>query len=138
MRESKIWRQIRDALSCGPRRIFRNEVGNGVAIRHKHPFTRQAIISECIALAEKRGGSGSRIAFGLARGSGDLIGWETVEVTQEMVGTKVAVFTSIETKTATGATRPDQAAWLEAVNRAGGKAIIARSVEDARQGLTGC
>ena len=53
MSEGKIWRDIRDKLSKGPMRLFRNEVGSGLAIRHKHAFTRQAIISECIALQRR-------------------------------------------------------------------------------------
>jgi len=43
----------------------------------------------------------------------------------------VAVFTSIEVKTATGRIRPEQQQWLDAVQAAGGIAGVARSVEDA-------
>ncbi len=135
MSESKIWRTIRDKLSVGHRRLWRNEVGKGLLIRHPHSHTRQAIISECIALAESRGGSGARIAYGLCVGSGDLIGWEEVVVTPEMVGSRVLVFTSVETKTATGAVRQEQDNWAELVNSRGGRAIIARSLDDARNQL---
>jgi hypothetical protein len=48
-----------------------------------------------------------------------------------MVGTTVAVFTSIEVKTPTDQLRPEQRQWLEAVQAAGGIAGVARSVEDA-------
>jgi dihydroxyacid dehydratase/phosphogluconate dehydratase len=48
----------------------------------------------------------------------------------------VAVFTSIEVKSATGRLRPEQRQWLEAVQAAGGIAGVARSVEDAAR-LTG-
>lgn len=68
--------------------------------------------------------------FGLAVGSADLIGWHTVEITPEMVGQKVAVFLSVEVKSATGKTRPEQDAWANTVARKGGIAIVARSVED--------
>jgi len=135
MSEGKIWRDIRDKLSKGTMRLFRNEVGNGVAIRHKHAFTRQAIISECIALAASRGGSGARIHFGLTPGSGDLIGLRTITITPEMVGKRVAVFTSCETKTATGAIRAEQLNWQRFVNEAGGIAVIVRSLEDAENKL---
>jgi hypothetical protein len=53
-----------------------------------------------------------------------------------MVGTQVAVFTSIEVKTATGRLRPEQRQWLDAVQAAGGVAGVARSVEDAQVLLT--
>jgi dihydroxyacid dehydratase/phosphogluconate dehydratase len=72
------------------------------------------------------------VQFGLARGSADLIGYRTVTITPEMVGQQVAVFASIEVKTPTGRIRPDQQAWLETVQAAGGIAGVARSVEDAK------
>jgi dihydroxyacid dehydratase/phosphogluconate dehydratase len=49
-----------------------------------------------------------------------------------MVGQQVAVFASIEVKTPTGRIRPDQRAWMETVQAAGGIAGVARSVEDAQ------
>lgn len=52
-------------------------------------------------------------------------------VTPEMVGQRVAVFTSIEVKTPTGRLRPEQEQWLKVVQAAGGIAGVARSVEDA-------
>jgi dihydroxyacid dehydratase/phosphogluconate dehydratase len=48
-----------------------------------------------------------------------------------MVGTQVAVFTSIEVKTPTGRVKPEQQQWLEVVQAAGGIAGVARSVEEA-------
>jgi dihydroxyacid dehydratase/phosphogluconate dehydratase len=48
-----------------------------------------------------------------------------------MVGTRLAIFTSIEVKTPTGRVRPEQQAWLEAVQQAGGVAGVARSIDDA-------
>ena len=65
-------------------------------------------------------------------GGGDLLGWRTVEVTPEMVGQRVAVFTSIEVKTPTGRLRAEQEQWLKVVRAAGGIAGVARSVEDAQ------
>ena len=59
-------------------------------------------------------------------------GSDTITVTPAMVGTRLAVFCSIEVKTPTGRVRPEQQAWLEAVHQAGGIAGIARSVTDAK------
>jgi hypothetical protein len=53
-----------------------------------------------------------------------------------MVGQQVAVFLSIEVKTPTGRIRPEQQAWLDAVQAAGGIAGVARSVEDALRIMT--
>jgi hypothetical protein len=74
---------------------------------------------------------GVPVRYGLQPGSSDLIGWRTVTITPEMVGQQVAVFTSIEVKTATGRLTPEQRQWLAAVETAGGIAGVARSVEDA-------
>lgn len=107
--ETTLQQQIRLALGTHPQtRLFRNQVGS---------------------LPDPR--TGRLVTFGLARGSADLIGWRTITVTPDMVGQQVAVFTSIEVKTPTGRVRPDQTAWLSAVQAAGGIAGIARSVEDA-------
>ena len=107
--ETKIQQEIR--LSLGTRddvRLFRNQVGQ---------------------LPDPR--TGRPVQFGLARGSADLVGWKTIEVTPDMVGQRLAVFTSIEVKTPGGRPTPYQKAWLRAVDNAGGIAGIARSVDDA-------
>ena len=77
--------------------------------------------------------SGRPVQFGLARGSADLIGWRSVVITPEMVGQRVAVFTSLEVKTPTGRLTPAQQAWLGTVHNAGGIAGVARSVRDANE-----
>lgn len=110
--ETVIQEQIRPALGRRPTtRIFRNNVGS-----YKLP-------------------TGGRVIYGLAEGSGDLIGWERVRVTPEMVGSDVAVFLSCEVKTETGRPQPNQINWMNAVNAHGGIAFIARSVEEAQQEL---
>ena len=81
--------------------------------------------------------TGRPVQFGLARGSADLIGWRTVVVTPDMVGQRLAVFTSIEVKTPRGRLTPEQHNWLHAVRAAGGIAGVARSVADALQIIQG-
>ena len=105
--EQSIQQHIRLTCSTGATRLFRNNTGT---LRDQH---------------------GRPVSFGLARGSADLIGWRTVTITPEMVGQQVAVFTSIEVKTATGRLRSEQKLWLDKVQSAGGIAGVARSVEDA-------
>ena len=107
MSEQQIQQEIRLTCSTGATRLFRNNTGT---LRDQH---------------------GRPVSFGLAKGSADLIGWKRVTVTPDMVGQQVAVFTSIEVKTATGRLRPEQQQWLDAVQAAGGIAGVARSVEDA-------
>ena len=109
--ETTLQQQIRLALGTrSDLRLFRNQVGQ---------------------LPDPR--TGRPVQFGLARGSADLIGWRTITITPDMVGRQLAVFTSIEVKTPTGRVRPEQQAWLGAVQQSGGIAGIARSVSDASQ-----
>jgi hypothetical protein len=112
--ETTLQQQIRLALGTNPDvRAFRNQCG---------------------ALPDPR--TGRLVTFGLARGSADLIGWRTITVTPAMVGQRIAVFCSIEVKTPTGRVRPEQQAWLEVVQHAGGIAGVARSVPDALRIVT--
>jgi hypothetical protein len=106
--EQRIQQEIRLAISHGDTKVFRNNTGT------------------------LRDQNGRPVQFGLCKGSADLIGWRTVTVTPDMVGQRLAVFTSIEVKTPTGRLRPEQQQWLDAVQAAGGIAGVARSVEDAR------
>jgi hypothetical protein len=110
--EQQIQQHIRLTCSTGSTRLFRNNTGT---LRDQH---------------------GRPVSFGLCKGSADLIGWTTRTITQEMVGQRIAVFTSIEVKAASGRLRPEQRQWLDAVQAAGGVAGVARSVDDAK-GLLG-
>lgn len=105
--EQTIQQHIRIACSRGDTRLFRNNTGT---LRDQH---------------------GRPVQFGLCKGSADLIGWRSITITPAMVGTTIAVFTSVEVKTSTGRIRPEQQQWLEAVQAAGGIAGVARSVADA-------
>jgi hypothetical protein len=106
--EQFIQQHIRLTCSTGATRLFRNNTGT---LRDQH---------------------GRPVSFGLCKGSADLIGWTTRTITPEMVGSQVAVFTSIEVKAASGRLRPEQRQWLDAVQAAGGIGGVARSVDDAR------
>ena len=112
MSEQQIQQHIRIACGTGDTRLFRNNTGT------------------------LRDANGRAVQFGLCKGSADLIGWKRVTITPDMVGSTVAVFASIEVKTATGRLRPEQQQWLDAVQAAGGIAGVARSVEDALRIMT--
>lgn len=71
------------------------------------------------------------IRFGLLKGSADLIGWTSVIVTHEMIGKKIAVFTSLEIKKKTGKAKKDQIYWAGRVRGDGGYAGIVRSLAEA-------
>ena len=66
-----------------------------------------------------------RVTFGLAPGASDLVGWRPVEISQDMVGQTLAQFVSVEVKTkAYRALTAEQRAWLQAVEAAGGVALV--------------
>ena len=112
MSEQQIQQRIRLALSRGPTRLWRNNTG-------------------CL-----KDQQGRPVRFGLCPGSSDLIGYTTVEITPDMVGQRVAVFTAIEVKSATGRPTAQQLVFIEHVRQAGGRAGIARSIKDAER-ITG-
>ena len=90
----------------------------------------RAFRNNCGAYKDPR--SGRVIRYGLHTGSADLIGWQSVVITPEMVGQRFARFLSVEVKTPAGRVSPEQETWRQAVQKAGGIAVVARSVEDVR------
>lgn len=135
--EIPVMRQAWKALSRGPIRLFRNNVGvgwQGMTSR----VTRENLAK---ARASLRPGdliisSPRPLHAGLDRGSGDLIGWRTMVITPDMVGRTIAQFVSAEAKRPRGGRlEPDQRTWRDLVNRAGGLAFQFVSEEEARRAL---
>lgn len=122
------------ALARGPVRLFRNNVGRGWVGKTERVARAQMVMvyPGDVVVRQAR-----PLHAGLIGGSGDLVGWRTVEVTPEMVGREVAVFVSLEAKEGTGRLSPEQRRWLEQVQAAGGIAAEVRSVEDAERALGG-
>lgn len=78
--------------------------------------------------------SGARMPIGLGpNGTGDLIGYLTITITPDMIGRKVAIFSMIESKTATGKLEDHQRDRILEVRDAGGISGCARSAEDSEQ-----
>jgi hypothetical protein len=104
--ESKIQREILVAANQGDSRLFRNNIA-----KMKH--------------------HGRWLSFGIpGKGGSDLLGWTSKTITSEMVGQKIAIFTSIEVKTPTGKPTKEQTRWLNLVNEVGG---IGRIIRDAKE-----
>ena len=61
---------------------------------------------------------------GLVEGSSDLIGWRSVEITQEMVGCRVAAFVGAEIKSETGREKKAQRIFRERLTAAGGEGMV--------------
>ncbi|MFM7513723.1 MAG: VRR-NUC domain-containing protein [Cyanobium sp.] len=107
--EHKIQQRIRLACGRGAVRLWRNNTG---------------------ALVDQQG---RFVRFGLCKGSSDLIGLRSLEITPELVGQRLAQFVALEIKTAQGVLRPEQQAFLRLVQQLGGVAAVCRSVEEAEQ-----
>ena len=66
-------------------------------------------------------------------GISDETGWLSVVITPEMVGQTIAQYVAIEDKQGSGRLSTEQAAFIDAVIRAGGRAGVARSPDDVRR-----
>ena len=120
MKEENISRAIMLALSKVRCTIFRNHSGMGWYGKTKKTTSGGIIIDNPVPLKA-----------GLTKGSSDLIGWMSVDVTPEMVGSRLAVFTAIEVKTATGRASPEQINFINKLKEAGGFAGFATNEQEA-------
>jgi len=116
-RESSTYNAYREAATVLGARLFRNNVG---------------------VFMDRRG---NKIRVGLYPGSADLIGWRTITITPEMVGTQIAQFLSVEVKIRGGHTDTKtgtrQECWREAVTRAGGAGLRCYTVAEMNAALRG-
>lgn len=98
--------------------LFRNDNGMGFVGNNIRYASKDTIIKlkkgEYVLINPKK------IKYGLYKGSGDLIGWTEKIITKDMIGKKVAVFTSIEAKTKGDRISKDQIKWDKNVNNSGG------------------
>lgn len=128
MSETDLVRETIEKLSKYERRLFRNNVGQAWAgrwERHGGGQLLKPLPAGTIIVYAPRA-----VKFGLAEGSGDVIGMRSIEVTPEMVGTRIAQFVSLEGKVKSG-TSDEQRNWDAMVKMMGGISGQFRSVEDA-------
>jgi len=117
MKESNIMKLVQIRASQLGMRLMRNNSAKG--------WVGQASVSgSMVVIPDAR-----RLHAGLGIGTGDLIGWTPVQVTDEMVGSTVAVFTNVEVKTPKGVITPEQKQFHDTVIKAGGISQIVRSPE---------
>ena len=102
MNESDLMRQYQIDAAARGTILYRNNVGLF--------YTRNGVPVRC----------------GLCVGSSDLIGYTPVLITPEHVGTVLAVFTAVETKTRRGRAAALQLRFLDSVRDAGGIARLER------------
>jgi hypothetical protein len=115
MTERNIQNRILLATGSHPNiRLFRNNTGQGWQGQTSRDGAKLIITNPRPLMA------------GLHKGSSDLIGWKTVEVTPDLVGQHVAIFTAVEVKTGSGRTTVEQEQFLQAVRAAGGIGVVMR------------
>lgn len=127
MSEQNVMKRVMLALSRAGAVVFRQNVGQGVVGGVEWIRARKTVVVNPGDAVVR----GARVFHaGLCTGSSDLIGWNSLIVTPEMVGRRVAVFTAIETKAEKGGhKREEQVKFVEAVRSAGGIAGFANSPE---------
>jgi hypothetical protein len=115
--ESNIQSDIMIAVCKLGARLFRNNVGLGwIGKSEIISSTKQVLVYPGdVVIRQAR-----PLHAGLTKGSSDLIGWD-----------KDGRFLAVECKTATGRATTDQVRFIDAVNRMGGRAGIARSAKEA-------
>jgi hypothetical protein len=123
--ESEILKKIQIAASNLKSRLFRNNVGTGWTGQRF-----QQLPGKLILLNPRP------LRAGLCTGSSDLIGWTPLQITQEMVGSTLAVFTAVEVKRLGKDPTEEQEDFLNAVHNAGGIALCCHSTEELDRGLS--
>jgi len=108
-------------------RLFRNNVVRGYQGKAKRHTDGTTVTIEHARI----------IDAGLCKGSSDLIGFTSIEITPDMVGQKIAVFTAVEVKTKTGKPSTEQLNFIKLIRTFGGRAGIARNIEDAQKIING-
>lgn len=130
MKEHAIQNAIRNALA-GRCLLFRANVGKAWQSNDVVKVPRQMPVvmgPRDVLLRNAR-----PFDTGLPPGFTDLFGMATVTITPDMVGQQVAVFIAPEVKDEKGRPSPLQKNFIAAVNNAGGRAGVVRSVEDAER-----
>lgn len=125
MSESQLLADILLATSRGNVRLHRQHAGHAWGGRVIYQDARRLILEPWTSI--KLG----------SPGMSDLGGFVSEVITAAHVGQLVARYVGIEAKSARGRVTPEQLAFIDVVRRMGGRAGVARSVEEAYEILKG-
>ena len=92
----------------------------------------QAIQTAIMKWLGKSAGFWFKVISANRNGIPDIMGGRTLTITQDMVGSEIAVLVGLEVKTATGRPSELQLYNIEKIQKAGGIAGVVRSLEDAK------
>ena len=132
MAEADLMRLLQRCASQLGARLFRQNVGQAWVgkVEQGFPGKRVTLGRGDVVIRNAR-----PFHAGVA-GMSDLGGWVPVQVTADMVGSTVAIYTQVEVKDGARPTK-EQIAWIEAVNKAGGRAGIAHNESELAQIVRG-
>lgn len=121
MVEGDVMRLLQRVASSLGARLFRQNTGQGWVgrVERGYPGKRVTLNPGDVVLRNARP---FHAGF---EGLSDLGGWSPLEISADMVGSTVAIYTQAEIKAGTRPTK-EQLAWIEAVQKAGGRAGVAR------------
>ncbi len=128
--EAELMRAIQLALAPhADLKLWRNNIGQGwIGDAKRYDKTAKVTVHPGdVVIRHAR-----PLHAGLQEGSGDLIGRKTITITADMIGRRVAVFTSLEIKTPDGNFKDTaQINWLNQTLRAGGFAGMISTPDEA-------
>lgn len=128
MKESALLKKILVEATKAGARLFRNNVGLGWTGKSTVFSTEMStkVYPGDVLIRQAR-----PLHSGLCKGSHDLIGWTAITISPDMIGQRIAVFTGVEAKTKNVRVTKEQQNFHTAVQGAGGKSVIAYSVDEA-------
>jgi len=112
VRETEVMRRYQITASQNGHRLFRNNVALGWVGKFVKRYENGSVLI----------GNARPLHAGLCVGSGDLVGWKSIEITADMVGQRMGQFWSAEIKVGNNTPTTEQNTWREAVLKAGGYA----------------
>ena len=127
MSEKTLISEIQLLFTQKGNRIFRQNVGTGWAGEFFKPAMETSVRVSPRDVVVK---NARPLKAGLCTGSSDLIGWQSITITEDMIGKRVAIFTAIEVKHGSTRTTEEQKRFIESVNNSGGHAKIVRSLDE--------
>ncbi len=127
MSEANLMRHLQTLASKLGARLFRQNSGMAWVGKVERGFHGRAVYLQAGDIVIRK----ARPFHAGVPGMADLGGWLPVQVTHEMVGATVAIYTQVEVKAGTRPSK-EQVAWIAAVNGAGGRAGIAHDEAELR------
>lgn len=127
MSESSLLKKFLLEYSKSGSRLFRINSGMAWTGKKLGPFnTKKTVILNPGDIVIRQ----ARPFHGAPKGTPDLVGFTTLTINEDLIGKRVAVFTSFEVKTESVRETKEQRAFIEMIKMSGGIASIVRHLND--------